>query len=758
MARILKLRYMGIPINIYITPIKNYSSWEDYETAEGAWNDAYYGVSTSNITPVVGYAQSNSELNYRDYYNFVGAFCGTSSHNCNNVYAEKPAANTWDEQWPTPCGSNKILIPPAVSGQNWVCPKNGRYVVFEGSAASGTLKARVYTENGGLITPTSGTYTDGFSITPGQVFIWGVSNYESFRNASSFADALNYSNGVMARNRYDGKIRLSNAVSTQLNSILRVVWELVKKIGDEDDPTDDPSDDPYSGDDSPYDPPGPGGDDGDDEDPYDDGDDIPYPDDPVVSVGDSGLLEIYTPSTTQLNLLAGYLWSSNFVDSLVKELYADPMDVIISIGILPFAIPSAGSKEIKVGDRGSGVNSNYPSSGYYNFDCGTVDLKTVIGSYLDYAPYTKGQIFLPYIGYVPLDVDTYMGKTINIKYKVDISNGSAICYIMANSKVMQSFSCNLMLPIPLSAANYSAMWGSILAATATLAGAGIAAEAAIGGAATAAASEGGAVIESGGALANSGAVPSASSIINSMATKPAIQKSNNIGVSTGMLSVQYPYIVLERPNICVPGDQNEIMGYPSYISSKLSDLSGYTRISQINLSVPSATAQELAAIETNLKSGVIISSGTTPAGSGITLYKNNSPKNTIGKTLTNVANLTGVFRDNVDINNPIFTIEKENPADFNYVYIADFGRCYYVNSVNVIRKNLLEVHCTCDPLNSFASEIKANKGIIDKQQTKYNLYLNDDSLKVYQNPLISTWKFPNRFGAQYTYVLLVAGD
>ena len=522
----------------------------------------------------------------------------------------------------------------------------------------------------------------------------------------------------------------------------------------------DPSfeeDDPYIDPDSPIEPSGPGGGDGDNADPADEGDDIPYPDDPTISVGDSGLLEIYIPTAVQLNLLAGYLWSNNFVTSLVKDLYADPMDVIISLGFLPFAITAAGSRNIKVGDRDSGVASNYPSSGYFNFDCGSVDLKTVIGSYLDYAPYTKGQLFLPYIGYVPLDIDAYMGKTISIKYKVDISNGSATAFIMANNKVMQQFACNLLTPIPLSGANYSEMWGSVLAATATLAGAGALAGGAMGGAAAAGATESvaGAAEATGGTLPS---IPSASGIMTGMATKPDIQKSNNVGVSTGLLGIQYPYITLERPNLCIPSQQNSIMGYPSYITAVLSSCSGYTRVSQMNLAVPGATAVELGEIESYLKSGVIIGNGAAPSGSGIVLYNNGSPKNQIRKNLTSVATLTGTFRDSVDIHNPVFRIERTNPIGFNYVYISDFGRCYYVTEVNAIRKDIMEVHCKCDPLNSFASQILANKAIIDKQQNNYNLYLNDDSIKTYQNPLISTWKFPNSFGAAYTYVLLVAGS
>ena len=58
---------------------------------------------------------------------------------------------------------------------------------------------------------------------------------------------------------------------------------------------------------------------------------------------------------------------------------------------------------------------------------------------------------------------------------------------------------------------------------------------------------------------------------------------------------------------------------------------------------------------------------------------------------------------------------------------------------------------------SFIDDILANTCIISKQEKDYNLYLNDDSLKVLQNPLISCWEFPHGFGEDYEYVMVCAG-
>ena len=80
--------------------------------------------------------------------------------------------------------------------------------------------------------------------------------------------------------------------------------------------------------------------------------------------------------------------------------------------------------------------------------------------------------------------------------------------------------------------------------------------------------------------------------------------------------------------------------------------------------------------------------------------------------------------------------------------------------MNIIRKGILEVKCKCDVLQSFKTQILSNNAIIDKQENEgvFNLYINDDSLKVYQDPLISTYVFQNGFsGTNVEYVLVVAG-
>lgn len=76
----------------------------------------------------------------------------------------------------------------------------------------------------------------------------------------------------------------------------------------------------------------------------------------------------------------------------------------------------------------------------------------------------------------------------------------------------------------------------------------------------------------------------------------------------------------------------------------------------------------------------------------------------------------------------------------------------------MVRKDVMDITLRVDVLETFADSILANKAIIDKSATKYNLYLNDDSLKMYQKPLIQQIEFPNALFTQNEWVLIVSGS
>lgn len=141
----------------------------------------------------------------------------------------------------------------------------------------------------------------------------------------------------------------------------------------------------------------------------------------------------------------------------------------------------------------------------------------------------------------------------------------------------------------------------------------------------------------------------------------------------------------------------------------------------------------------------------------ITLYINNSEKNKIGKTLTNVTTLTGSIKESSSIINPVILIEYDDPTAFNYCYIDTFDRYYFVNDVVVVRNNLLRVSLKVDVLESFSAGILAQNVIVDNTSNDYDLYLPDDNLLTLVKTKTDIINFSSGLLESGEFILITAG-
>lgn len=533
---------------------------------------------------------------------------------------------------------------------------------------------------------------------------------------------------------------------------------------------DTPDNDPYSGDDGGYTPGEPDPGDG-ERDPYDPGDDLPVPDLPPFSLGNSAFTSLWIPSLVQLNLLATFMWSDNFVDTVVKKLYSNPIDVIISLGIVPFNVTPDGVANICVGDHDTGISSNYVDDDCVVIDCGSVAVKEMIpGGYLNYYPYTKATIFLPYVGFIEIETNEIMNSTISIEYHVCLTNGSFVAFVSNTdsngTRVIAQYEGNMKVECSVSSADYSQMWNTIVGTlTAPLLGmAGGAAQSAIAshfaGASKVLTSEFAAQGGRGLSSAIGSEISNAGNKLNENLS-PSIQKSGAFSPSSGAMGYRKPFIILKSPEIKQPSNYNQYRGYPLQAEVSLGNCTGYTEIAYIRLSLPSASGSEACEVERLLRDGVIFGDGQKPTvgNSGIYLCKNSSPANQINKSVTLVSSLSGDFRDSVNVMTPVVRIERSSPIGFNYLYIGEFERWYFVNKVEVVRTGILDLYLSEDVLESFSTEIKKNKAIISNNANAYNVYLNDNQLIHTQRDLYWRKEFPKGFyeNDSYEWVLLIAG-
>lgn len=328
---------------------------------------------------------------------------------------------------------------------------------------------------------------------------------------------------------------------------------------------------------------GPGG--------LDDIDPTDVPELPSLSAAATGFITMYNPSSANLSALGTFLWSGMFDLDTYKKLFADPMEGIIGLGIVPVLPNSAGAKNIMFGNVDSGINCSYLASQYASKDCGSVELKKYVGSFLDNSPFVKVSLFLPYIGFVNLGTDDLIGGSINVKYNVDVLSGDCVAFIKHSEKgVLYAYNGNCLTNVPVSGQNYANALRNYYESVAGVIPA------------TTNGATGGPVGAVGGALA--GTLSAASNII--LNSKPTFQRSGNIGGSAGIMGVQKPFVIIERPNISVPNNIQHYVGQTSNITMSLSGCKGMTVVEHVHLNGINATSEELREIETILKGGVIL--------------------------------------------------------------------------------------------------------------------------------------------------------
>ena len=314
------------------------------------------------------------------------------------------------------------------------------------------------------------------------------------------------------------------------------------------------------------------------------------PDLPTINAAALGLVTLYNPTAATVNSLASYLWSGMFDPSSFKKLFADPMGCLIGLSVVP-AIPSSqGSKNIMFGNVDSGINCSYLSTNYVNVDCGSVSIDEYVGSFLDYEPHVKLNLFLPYVGFVPLSADDIVGGSINVQYNVDVLSGHCVAFVKHSTRgVLYSYSGSCITNIPITAQSFSQSLQSYYSGLAGVAGSALGA------------------LGSGGAGLVSMAGQMASTAMNTAFNMhPNFQRSGGMGGAAAIMGVQTPFIVIQRPRFSVPDNVTRYAGLTSNMTRQLSGCHGFTMCEYVHLDGISATSEEIMEMESMLKQGVIL--------------------------------------------------------------------------------------------------------------------------------------------------------
>ena len=311
---------------------------------------------------------------------------------------------------------------------------------------------------------------------------------------------------------------------------------------------------------------------------------------PTLSAVDTGLVTLYTATEGQLQALGGYLWANAFdLETNFVKLFSNPMDCLIGLSIVPVTPSIAGAQNVKFGNITTPIGLQKLSSQYVEVDCGTINCKEYIGSFLDYSPYVNISIYLPYVGYRELSPDDVMNDTIHVVYHIDVLSGGCCAMIETGKKgLLYSFNGSCIANVPITAINYS---GAIQNAVSAV-GAGLTMAAGI--------ATGAAPLTAMGATSMLG--NAANTAVNS---KPTIQRSGSMGGAAGLMSLQHPLLIITRPRQSVPANLNKFVGLTTNVTMNLATVKGYTVVEHVHLAGIPAMQEEKEELARLLREGVI---------------------------------------------------------------------------------------------------------------------------------------------------------
>lgn len=144
----------------------------------------------------------------------------------------------------------------------------------------------------------------------------------------------------------------------------------------------------------------------------------------------------------------------------------------------------------------------------------------------------------------------------------------------------------------------------------------------------------------------------------------------------------------------------------------------------------------------------------------VIIYMNSSGDDYFDKALSGGTTINCDFKQPIDIENPTIYISATDAYDkYNYCYIAEFGRYYWMKPVGG-NGQTITYSCESDPLMSFKAQIRACPCVVARNPWHFDLYLPDNKLPIETRTATATIKFPNDpfSGDHNCYILTTLGS
>lgn len=96
----------------------------------------------------------------------------------------------------------------------------------------------------------------------------------------------------------------------------------------------------------------------------------------------------------------------------------------------------------------------------------------------------------------------------------------------------------------------------------------------------------------------------------------------------------------------------------------------------------------------------------------IDLYNYTGRTYSVNKVLPTATTLSGVLRDKTNVMMPEITLRLSAVFNYNYCYIRDINRYYYVVGVTILDNNTYLVRLSLDVLKTYAADVLTAVGTI----------------------------------------------
>lgn len=313
--------------------------------------------------------------------------------------------------------------------------------------------------------------------------------------------------------------------------------------------------------------------------------------------------QIHQILPNEMQNIFGLLYDDSFFSRYTQSMF-NPLSAVISLHLLPTALCNPTATKTALTLSGYDVSANLPTPQNFPLvDCmhaahiGSLDIAAT-DTFIDYAPYTRAYLHLPYVGVLDIDINAIAAGSISVDYLTDAMTGNCAAYVTcidrdghAAIKYCATGNCAYSLPM-FSAAQDGAAVGKIVSSTL-----GLAMSAITGNPSTALSAVGGI----------------AGGLFDAATSQRNTQITGTIGGNPGMISDTQCYLEIVRPVWANPQHYQQLDGLPSLLSGTITAFNeygdaytGYIRVVSLETDGIQAAQDELIEIETLLRSGIFI--------------------------------------------------------------------------------------------------------------------------------------------------------